>query len=284
MAKLPAFQFYPADWRKDPGVQSLSFHDRGVWFEILCLMHESEQRGKLLLNGKPMPNGALARLLGLDDQTLAETLTALLDYGVASRDDQGALTNRRMIRDDRLRKKRSDCGKLGGNPNLLNQTPKQKPTPSSSSSTSSSDSDTPYRAADAAAADDPVERRIWKDGIALLSRSGMTEKQARPFLGRLAKDHGRMQVASAIAVTQAANAVDARAYIVAVLQERSNAKAGMAVGRFDPARTLKVEAACLECFDTGQIYETSAGGDGRDVITTRPCVCTNGGKNETKSN
>lgn len=49
--KLPAFQFYPGDWRKDPGVQSLSFHDRGVWHEMLCLMHESEERGKLTLNG-----------------------------------------------------------------------------------------------------------------------------------------------------------------------------------------------------------------------------------------
>ena len=32
--KIPAFQFYPADWRKDPGVQSLSYNDRGIWIEI----------------------------------------------------------------------------------------------------------------------------------------------------------------------------------------------------------------------------------------------------------
>jgi hypothetical protein len=141
--KLPAFQFYPADWRKDPGVQSLSFHDRGIWFEILCLMHESEQRGKLLLNGKPMPDDALARLLGLDKQNLTKTLTTLLEYGVASRDEQGALMNRRMVRDEELRKIRQESGKLGGNPNLVNQNStktkkevNQKSTPSSSSSSS----------------------------------------------------------------------------------------------------------------------------------------------------
>jgi hypothetical protein len=143
--KLPAFQFYPADWRKDPAVQSLSYHDRGVWFEILCLMHESEQRGKLLLNGKPMPEDALARLLGLDKQNLTKTLTTLLDYGVASRcEETGALMNRRMVRDEELRKIRQEAGRKGGNPVLLNQnanqnptTPvKQKSTPSSSSSSS----------------------------------------------------------------------------------------------------------------------------------------------------
>lgn len=122
MAKLPAFQFYPSDWRKDPAVQSLSYHDRGVWFEILCLMHESEQRGKLLLNGRKMPDDALARLLGLERQAVLKTLHRLLDAGVASRcPDSGALMNRRMVKDEELRKIRRKCGKMGGNPNLLNQ-------------------------------------------------------------------------------------------------------------------------------------------------------------------
>lgn len=146
MSKLPAFQFYPADWRKDPGVQSLSYHDRGVWFEILCLMHESEQRGRLLLNGRPMPDEALARLLGLDKQILTKALTTLLDYGVASRDNQGALVNRRMVNDEKLRQIRTEAGKKGGNPSLVNKGKQtnlqvldnQNSTPSSSSSSSTS--------------------------------------------------------------------------------------------------------------------------------------------------
>lgn len=150
MGKLPAFQFYPADWRKDPGVQSLSFHDRGVWFEILCLMHESEQRGRLLLNGKPMPDEALARLLGLDKQILTKTVTTLIEYGVASRSEDGALVNRRMVRDENLRVIRQNAGKLGGNPVLVKQNAtkiqnelNQKSTPSSSSSTSISKNNPP---------------------------------------------------------------------------------------------------------------------------------------------
>jgi predicted transcriptional regulator len=122
--KVPSFQFYPGDWRKDPGVQALSYHDRGVWFEMLLLMHESEERGKLLLNAQPMPVEALARLLGLDIQILNQTLTTLLSYGVASRDEEtGAICNRRMVRDEKVRQLRSECGKLGGNPNLLHWCP-----------------------------------------------------------------------------------------------------------------------------------------------------------------
>ena len=139
--KLPALQFYVGDWRKDPGVQSLCFHDRGVWFEILCLMHESTERGKLMLNGQPMPEDALARTLGLDKQILTTTLSTLLTYGVASKDeDTGAFMCRRMVRDEKLRQIRKSAGKLGGNPVLVKQKSttqlKQIPTPSSSSSAS----------------------------------------------------------------------------------------------------------------------------------------------------
>lgn len=121
MNKLPAIQFYPGDWRKDPGVQSLGYHDRGVWFEILLLMHESSERGVLLLGSKPMPESALSQLLGLDKQILTTTLTTLLSYEVASRREDGALFCRRMVRDNELRRIRSEAGKLGGNPNLLKQ-------------------------------------------------------------------------------------------------------------------------------------------------------------------
>lgn len=139
--KLPAFQFYPADWRKDPGVQSLDFETRGVWFEMLCLMHESEQRGVLLLNGRPMPVEALARLLGLDNQKTTTALTTLTTYGVARvRPEDGAIYSKRMVNDEKLRQIRKDAGSKGGNPVLVKQkstTPdNQNPTPSSSSSSS----------------------------------------------------------------------------------------------------------------------------------------------------
>lgn len=119
--KLPYLHFYPGDWTKDPGVQALGFFERGVWFEIILMMHESTERGALLLNHKPMPQDALAKLLGLDNQTLTKTISTLIDYGVASFREDGALINRRMIRDEEVRKTRKECGSKGGNPALLKQ-------------------------------------------------------------------------------------------------------------------------------------------------------------------
>lgn len=149
MGKQPSFQFYPGDWKRDAGVQSLSFEERGVWFEMMLLMFESAERGKLVFGtGTPMPEDAVARSLGLDRQRYVQILRKLLDYGVASKDDKtGIIFCRRMVRDAELSKKRAECGKLGGNPNLLNQNSskreaksnqngKQNPTPSSSSSIS----------------------------------------------------------------------------------------------------------------------------------------------------
>lgn len=143
--KMPAMQFYPADWRKDLAVQALGYFERGVWFEMLCLMHESSERGVLLLNGSPMPDEVTARLLGLDNQTFNQTLGKLLTYGVAKRrETDNAIYSKRMVSDEKLCQIRRDAGKLGGNPCLLNQNPttrdKQNPTPSSSSSSSTTDS------------------------------------------------------------------------------------------------------------------------------------------------
>lgn len=141
--KLPALQFYPGDWRKSMDVQSLSFHDRGVWFEMLMVMHDSERRGVLVLNGRAMADESIARCIGLDNQTFNQTLSTLLTSGVAEREHEtGAVMSRRMVRDEKLREIRVEAGSKGGNPALVNQNPttgvNQNPTPSSSSSLSSS--------------------------------------------------------------------------------------------------------------------------------------------------
>lgn len=153
MSKLPAFQFYPSDWRSDPGIQALSFEDRGIWFEILCLMHESPRRGVLLLpNGSPMSSVALGRILGIPTPKMVKALDRIGAVGVSDREaDTGALINRRMVRDEHIRQVRAVAGKLGGNPNLVKQNESKTEanaeqdtehnrTPSSSSSVSSSTS------------------------------------------------------------------------------------------------------------------------------------------------
>jgi hypothetical protein len=120
--KLPYIQFYTGDWKKDMGVQSLSYHDRGVLFEILLIMHESENRGTLSIAGAPISESMLERMLHLDNQNLKTCLTTLINLRVLSRDEStGVIYSRRMVREEELRKTRQKSGKMGGNPVLVKQ-------------------------------------------------------------------------------------------------------------------------------------------------------------------
>ncbi len=120
--KQPYIPFYPGDWKKDAGVQALDFFDRHVWFEMLMLMHDSDQRGYLVLNGRPISEDALARLLGLDKQILSKSLSNIKANGVYSvRESDGAIYSRSMVRRADVSVKRAISGKSGGNPSLLKQ-------------------------------------------------------------------------------------------------------------------------------------------------------------------
>jgi len=143
MSKLPAIQLYPADWRKDPGIQALDYFEKGVWMEMLFIMHESNNRGFLKINDKKIEKNVLARMLGLTLKKTEKTLKTLHDFGIYSIDENGVIYSRRMVKDEHLRQIRAEAGKLGGSPLLkqkVKQPAKQKATPSSSSSTSSSSS------------------------------------------------------------------------------------------------------------------------------------------------
>lgn len=263
----------------------MSFHDRGVWFEILCLMHESEDRGRLVLAGKPIPDEIIAKYLGISRKKLKNSLQILLEFGVAFRDESGALCNRRMIRDEQIRRMRKEIGGLGGNPILVNQkdnqTANQKGGSSSSFSSSSSTSvnkkpasqggkaaavpDTsPSSTSDKARKDDPVQRRIWRDGRELLIFSGLKEDHVGSLLGRWAQDYGRTSLAQAIAAAQAANPPNPKNYIGGILRGMKNGSPGTHVGKWDgkpdpPPR-------CEKCVDLGWIEFTK---DGERVL----CDC-----------
>lgn len=45
--KRPSLQFYPADWRNNAKLRRASFHDRGVWLDVMCLMHDNDEYGLL---------------------------------------------------------------------------------------------------------------------------------------------------------------------------------------------------------------------------------------------
>lgn len=116
--KNPWMKFFPADWRAEPTLRVCSLAARGLWMEMLALMHEAEPRGHLVINGKPITNNQLSNLVGVPQDTIETLVTELESAGVFSRKKNGAIYSRRIERDENRTRKNRENGKLGGNPSL----------------------------------------------------------------------------------------------------------------------------------------------------------------------
>lgn len=102
--KLPSFQFYPGDWLKDPNLRRCSLAARGVWMDMMCLMWECEERGVLATAGRAWSDDDIAQAVGGDRTSLLSCIKELIDKGVASRTNSGAVYCRRVVRDECSRK------------------------------------------------------------------------------------------------------------------------------------------------------------------------------------
>lgn len=78
--KRPSFQFYPADWRNNAKLRRCSWEARGVWIELLGLLHDSDNYGVL-----SWPLKEIAQALGAPLKALKE----LVDKGVLYGTDKG---------------------------------------------------------------------------------------------------------------------------------------------------------------------------------------------------
>jgi hypothetical protein len=166
--KRPSFQFYPSDWLRDTALRSCSTGARGLWIDMICFMHEGTPYGYLKVADKVILPSNLARMVGESVEVVADWLLELQEAGVYDIDN-GAIFSRRMIRDEELRQKRAEGGKLGGNPNLkvnheVKSKDKQKPTPSSSSTSSPSKK---KDSATSVACPPDVSQQVWDDWVTL---------------------------------------------------------------------------------------------------------------------
>lgn len=119
MAKKPSMQFYPGDWLRDTALRFVSVAARGLWVDMLCLMHDCEPYGRLQVGGVPVDEMKLAAMTGVDEKSVKNLLSELESAEVFSRSKNGAIYSRRMMKDARISRKRKEFGKLGGNPLLV---------------------------------------------------------------------------------------------------------------------------------------------------------------------
>lgn len=138
-SKRPSFQFYPADYRANVKLRRCSWAARGVWWEIVCLLHDSEEYGILrwTLAEIALAVGCsidlvqeLAKkgvLKGSDDEkdkvsfseSFSQKNATSITVNLIDEQQAPLWYSSRMVRDEYLREKRASHGsKSQNNPNV----------------------------------------------------------------------------------------------------------------------------------------------------------------------
>lgn len=76
--RRPSFQFYPGDWSSNPNLKRCTFAEKGIWLEVLCLMHDQAEYGVLRWPLKEIAEAVKCRV---------SDLQALTRKGVLKGDD-----------------------------------------------------------------------------------------------------------------------------------------------------------------------------------------------------
>lgn len=95
----PWIKFYPRDWRGDQALRVVSLAARGLWMEMLCIMHEASPYGHLVIGGQPMKADALARFVGASVEEVQAQLVELRAAGVTRQTRGGVIYSKRMTDD-----------------------------------------------------------------------------------------------------------------------------------------------------------------------------------------
>lgn len=245
MAKRPSFQFYPNDWRTDQQLRLCSMAARGLWADVLCLMHEGEPYGHLTDLGKAMTTDALAKLVGESAPAVKRWLSELQAREIFSVTAEGVIFSRRMVRDEALREARASGGQAGaehgakgashgakgGRPKAPKGGSEEKPRgdikpplepPPSSSSPASTDSEDK-----SSALGDPGTMAWNLATVLLMERGRMTEGRARTFFGGLLKRTGveARDMFAACASCQSTSTQDPQSYLTRAAEGIASRKA-----------------------------------------------------------
>jgi hypothetical protein len=186
MSKRPWMKFYPSDWLGSSRLQRCSLAAQGLAIKMICHMHQGEPYGHLTVKG----TAAIAKLLGINHQTVAKLVAELLAEGVAEiSPETGSLFSPRMVRDYEKALKRQADGALGGNP-ALKQVVNHEDKPTDTRY------QIPERKNDASHhwtldGEEPVgehpKAKLFRKGKTLLVSLGVSERQSGAVIGRWLK-------------------------------------------------------------------------------------------------
>lgn len=128
----PSFQFYPGDWASNPNLKRCSFAEKGVWLEVMCLMHDQSEYGVLRWPLKEIAEAVKCKVADLQALIRKEVLkgddkhlhTPFVYVPRSGRKDGDPVTlidtqegpiwySSRMVKDEYVRTLRADSGGNG---------------------------------------------------------------------------------------------------------------------------------------------------------------------------
>jgi hypothetical protein len=116
MTKYPWLKFYPSDWRGDPLLRRCSLPARGLWIELIGLMHGSAEYGHL---DPSLTEQDIAQIVGSPLKNVRRALAELERNRVFDRGEKGEIVSRRMVRDHAKAMRDRENGRMGGNPGIM---------------------------------------------------------------------------------------------------------------------------------------------------------------------
>lgn len=230
-ASKPWMKFYPQDWRADERLRLCSLAARGLWVEMMAIMHRAEPYGHLLIGGISPSPAQLATQVGADVAVVEAAYAELERLSVFSKDEDGVIFSRRMVRDWQKAETARTNGRSGGNPALKGRSDKASDKGSDNPPVKGGDkplvgegvkaqileargqSSVPIGTGADAPNVDPV-KAMFDAGVALLTSTGSTQKQARGLIARWQKARGdawtREAIASAASKTDPVSWIEGR--------------------------------------------------------------------------
>lgn len=158
--KRPSFQFYTGDWQSNAKLRRCSHAEKGIWLDVMCLMHDSETYGAIDWPLKDIAQavgckvsdlrGLIAKdvLKGADPNELVEAFTYTPRHGGKDGETVTLIETRtgpywyssRMVRDEYVRIHRGIGTRFGETPKPpIGEPPTQREGDGASTSSSSSE-------------------------------------------------------------------------------------------------------------------------------------------------
>jgi len=253
--KRPSFQFYPGDWTSTSNLRRCSHAEKGIWIDVMCLLHDQEEYGVVRWPLKEIAqavNCSVAALKGLVVKGILKggdaghSVEAFIYVPRSGRKDGDPVTlvplqngpiwySSRMVKDEYVRTIRGESSRFGATDGDAPKQPsKGAPKPplgggsssSSSSSPSGKTNSVPDGTDAGASGNSPTEKstgqltkdELWAAGKSLLMQAGMPKAQCGSYVGKLVKDYGDQIVIDAVRTAVVERPADAASFLKATCQ------------------------------------------------------------------